>query len=248
MHRWHCTGSTLALAILVPAVLAAATGSAAGLKGCSLEKATTVCHTAGQVFRIIQESRSPSGRHAVAWTASAAGGTFETNPMDGTASVASGEARNSLVRLQDGAIVAPGVGTHPGDLAAYNHRRNDVQWSADSNLVGILNHDKWETLSGKIFRIGRDGRAIGPFDLLAFGQKAGRRKLEQRPGTDPTDYAARVSIESLGNDGVIRTRVTMEQPGGGGQAYTFSMRLRIREVSAFLRAGAIRLGPLKRIE
>jgi hypothetical protein len=248
MHRWHRTGSTLALAILVPAVLAAAPGLAAGLNGCSLEKATTVCRAAGQVFRVIQESRSPSGRYAVAWIASARGETFETNPVDGTLSVASGEARNSLVRLQDGAIVAPGVGTHPGDLAAYNHRRSDVRWSADSSLVGILNHDKWETLSGKIFRIGQDGRAIGPFDLLAFGEEAGRRKLGQMPGTDPTDYAARMSIESLSNDGILRARVTMEQPGGGGQAYIFSMRLRIREVSAVLNASAIKLGRLKRIE
>jgi hypothetical protein len=168
--------------------------------------------------------------------------------VDGTVSVAGGEVGNSLIRLQDVAIVASDVGTHPGDLAAYNHRRSDVRWSADSGLVGILNHDKWETLSGKIFRIGRDGQAVAPFDLLAFGQDAGRRKLGKLPGTDPTDYAARVSIKSMDNDGVIRTRVTMEQPGGGGQAYAFSMRLRIREVSSVLQASAIKLGRLKRIE
>lgn len=248
MHRWHRMGSTLALAILVPAVLAAAAGSAAGLNGCSLERATTVCRTAGQVFRVIQESQSPSGRYAIAWLASAPGITFKINPVDGIVSVAGGQVRNSLIRLDDIAVVASDVGTHPGDLAAYNHRRSDVRWSADSGVVGILNHDKWETLSGMIFRIGQDGHAVGPFDLFAFGQEAGRRKLGQLPGADPADYAARVSIESVGNNGVIRTRVTMEQPGGGGQAYTFSMRLRVREVSAVLQASAIKLGRLKRIE
>lgn len=65
-----------------------------------------VCRMTGRVFRVIEESRSPSGRYAIAWIASAPGVTFETNSVDGTVSVTGGEARNLLVRLRDGAIVA----------------------------------------------------------------------------------------------------------------------------------------------
>lgn len=174
MHRYHRTGSTLTLAILVPAVLAATAGSAAALNGCVLERATMVCRMTGRVFRVIEESRSPSGRYAIAWIASAPGVTFETNSVDGTVSVTGGEARNLLVRLRDGAIVAPDVGTHPGDLAAYNHRRSDVRWSADSGVVGILNHDKWETLSAKIFRMAK------PVAVKLFGSCASLRPLTRR--------------------------------------------------------------------
>lgn len=246
MQRWQHTNRTSAAAVFAMAFLA--TAQAGGLNECSLKRATTVCHSAGQVLRIIHESRSPSGHYAIAWFASAPGATFETNPTDGTVSVTSGEARNSLIRLQDVAAVARDVGTHPGDLAAYNHRRSDVRWSADSALVVVLNHDKWETLSGKIFRVGRGGHAVGPFDLLAFGQEAGRRKLGQLSGTDPTDYAARVNVESVGNNGIVRARITMEQPGGGGEAYAFSMSLQVREVSAALQPKKIKIGRLRRIE
>lgn len=249
MQSWRNAGRMPAVVVLAMVVLATATTQAAGPNRCSIERTTTVCRAAGQALRVVHDSHSPSGRYAIAWIASAPGVTFETDPADGTVSVTGGEVRNSLIRLQDIAVLAPDVGTHPGDLAAYNHRRSDVRWSADSGLVGILNHDKWETLSAKIFRIGRDGHAIGPFDLLAFSYQAGRRKLARlRPGTDPDDYAARVTIDSIGNDGLIRGKVTMEQPGGGGEAYAFSLSLQVGGVSAALRPREIRLGRLRRIE
>lgn len=220
-----------------------------GPKECRQERATTVCQAAGQALRVIHESRSPSGRYAVAWIASASGVALEANPADGTLGAAAGEARNVLLRLQGTAVLARDVGTHPGDLAAYNHRRSDVRWSADSALVGILNHDKWETLSGKVFRLGKDGLATAPFDLLAFAREVGQRRLAGlRAPVDPVDYATRVILRSVGNDGIIRARIVMEQPGGGGTAYAFSMNLRLLEVSAALRAKTIKLGRLARIE
>ena len=138
---------------------------------------------------------------------------------------------------------------HPGDLARYNHLQIDVLWSAGSSFVGVVNQEKWETLSAAVFGIAANRDAAGPLDLLALAREAGLRHLVQHhPRIDISGFAARLTLDAVEEDGEINGRLTLEEPGGGGDAYTCSIALQVEDISGKLHATAIRLGQLQRLE
>lgn len=247
MPAWHMIASSIATGIAVATIGGGGSARADEPDRCALEGVTTVCRIEGQALRVIQETQSPSGRYAVAWLVPTTEHRVVKEPGDGSVS-AKVEVANMLVRLDNATIVARQAGTHPGDRARYNHLQVEVRWSPGSRFVGVLNQDKWETLSGAVFRIAPNERVADSLDLLAFSREAGLRHLSRhQPQIDPETFATRLTLETVADNGEIRAKVTMEEAGGGGAAFRFSIALRVDDIAGKLRAKVIRRGRLRRL-
>jgi len=204
--------ASLALALLAPTAVAAQAS-------CTAETYTTVCRSGARELRIIRNTISPSGQYGVAWEVPRDGG-LEERVVDGAADGSRTAGRpdgtkksaaavsNFLVRLSDGTPIRKLVGEYPGDRPFYNHREIEVTWSADDRYVAVLNQGKWTTEVSEVYAVG--DAASKPVSLVSVCKSATRAEVARRRRKAGDEYLARVSVSSIGNDGTITAKCSME--------------------------------------
>ena len=196
---------------------------------CSREGVTLVCKRADRDLRIIHDTLSPSGRYGFAWglsTGDWTDRTLEEDDRDGSyyARDRSG-AENYLVRVSDSEILKRLAGSHFGDRLDYNRWDYRVRWSPDSAWAVEQN----DTLLTNAYRIERDDRVIGPFDLKTYCREAAFKKaaaeqLERQGKKTDSDEggASLLEVKAVRNDGTIDVTVRLD-----GEDYEAKIRLAV---------------------
>jgi hypothetical protein len=159
--------------LTIPAMLAVlylpSTG-AARAEVCNAEKyGGVVCGDGDKAIRVIDKTKSPSGKFAFAWRSAdgvASGGRIPPDDIE-----------NLLIRVADGAVLAKlgGIYWANGEMRA---NRYDVvaAWSSDSRAVIEVSNDRWGTYSFAYYALDRGDKAA-TLDLRALLEPALKAKL-----------------------------------------------------------------------
>lgn len=207
---------------------------------CTREGVTLVCKRADRDLRIVHDTLSPSGRYGFAWgfsTGDWTDRTLEKDDRDGSYYARDGSGvENYLVRVSDSEILKRLAGSHFGDRLDYNRWDYRVRWSPDSAWVVEEN----DTLLTNAYRIERDDRVIGPFDLKTYCREAAFKKaaaeqLGQGKKTDSGEEgAALLEVTAVRNDGTIDVSVRLD-----GEDYDAKISLVVGQKSDTLDARLI---------
>jgi hypothetical protein len=195
---------------------------------CKAERATTVCKAGDRMLRVIQKSQSPDGRYGVAWTTRAAkpqGAQYEEAP-DGAVTVHGADVDNFLVRLPDGKLLAKLAGEHFSDKPNYLSSDHFSYWSPDGNYLVEVNNGRWSTRFADAYRIAKDDRVSGRFDLLPFCKTALLAHDKELRGSQKK-YENNIVVKSVQADGTIELVCGMSIPRSDKDEQIFDVRLQL---------------------
>jgi hypothetical protein len=207
--------------ILALALLASVPALAEDAKQpCNLDAAAViVCESGGRIFRVIRQSLSKTGRHAVAWALVDPKDKDRIETRNGEQFAADANVDNALIRLPDGAVLKILPGGHFGDAERYNHQAHHALWSEFDQWLVVANDSKWDTDDAGVYFIDDDGVTVtGPFDLMPFCAEAAH-KFFARGGRrfHWENYSNSLSVKEVTLNGDVTLVFTMQVPKGEGK-------------------------------
>jgi len=213
--------AAIACVVIVAAAIAFAGRARADMGPCRPDAFEGLTCGAGPgAARIIADTLSPTQEFGFAWRNPGAAPRDE--PEDETLELL-------LVRLKDGAVLAKSTTGYwnNGDSHA-NRRSEDVSWSPDGTLAVRAMQLRFNTGAFELYAL----RAANPavIDLLKIVEPAVRAKLKLPQALSENWVFSVFGRDNLtiGNDGVIRFRVTMWVPKEGSEK-PFDIVLRLSE-------------------
>jgi hypothetical protein len=205
-------------------------------------------------FRVIQGTASPDGRYAIAlglaraeinWDdfvekeADTERSTYYTENEEDT--------RNYVVDLVSQRILGETGCNYFGTRRRYNHRECSVSWSPDSATFVQLWSDKWNYTACNAGHIAPGPKLAAVVDLGKEVDKKTFTFLKKRQDPDSGESLS-MSVDQVGNDGVIQINVYSEEASGenkGGTRFSLSERLRLRETSSGPRVETVNIRRLR---
>jgi hypothetical protein len=204
---------------------------------CKPERATIVCNAGDRVLRVIQKSLSPDVRYGVAWMTREAkpqGAKYQEAP-DGAVTVHDADVDNFLVRLTDGKLLAKLTGGHFSDQPNYLSSDHFSYWSPDGGYLVVVNNGRWSTWFADVYRIDKDDRVSGHFDLLPFC-KAALLAHDKELRNSQKKYENNIVVKSVGADGIIQLICGLSVPRSDQDEQIFDVRLQLEPQQAGMSA------------
>ena len=166
---------------------------------------------AGKFTTILDESTSPDKRLAVGI------GSGETAAWELRKDEGAGDSPYAfLVDLKADRTKGLLIMRYPGPRGNYNHQSARVVWSPKSRWLAEMQNWKWHTGVCSIHHINEEVSIVGSLNLIPVGEEvvddmlrelAPKVTKEQR-----ANYAVRVGVEKIGDDGTLILTVWAEYP------------------------------------
>ncbi|MEZ5299386.1 MAG: hypothetical protein R3F11_01760 [Verrucomicrobiales bacterium] len=179
---------------------------------------------AGEFTKIIDQTRSPNKRFAVA-VGSADGKLpaweeINSEDVDGASESSfvldQDDCANYLVDLQANRVRAILGAAHFGTRNHYNHESFDAIWSPDCRWFVEEQNWKWNTGACNLYRLSADGVPEACLDLKTAAEEVVAIWIGEHapnlPIEDRGRYAITIDAAKISNGGVLEARITAQIP------------------------------------